>query len=120
MPEAQLVLAQVATYLASTPKSNSSYLGIKQALDDVRRLELKAVPLHLRNAPTGLMKDSGYGKDYKYPHDYEDHFVEQSYLPESLEDRIYYKPSDSGVEKEISEHLVRFWKKRAKKATKER
>ncbi len=120
MPEAQLVLAQVATYLASAPKSNSSYIGLKKALDDVRKLDLKPVPLHLRNAPTKLMKDLGYGKEYSYPHDHENHFVDQVYLPEGMANKIYYEPSGNGFEKEITAHLNRLWKRRTKKVSKER
>ncbi len=115
MPEAQIVLAQIATYLACAPKSNASYLGIKQAMQDVKNLELKAVPLHLRNSPTGLMANFGHGKDYKYPHDFDQHFVEQNYLPDELKDKTYYMPTENGDEKRIKEFLLRFWKKRRDK-----
>lgn len=112
MPEAQLVLAQVATYLSSAPKSNASYLGIQKALEDVKNKSLEPVPIHLRNAPTKLMKDFGYGNDYKYAHDFNQHFVEQNYLPETLKDKIYYEPTEIGYEKIIKEYLTKFWKKR--------
>lgn len=100
-PEAQLNLAQAVTYLATAPKSNATYLAINKALSDVRNKRNDPVPLHLRNATTGLMKQFGYGKDYKYPHSYPDHFVKEDYLPPNLKDTKYYEPSDQGYEKEI-------------------
>jgi len=112
MPEAQIILAQAATYLASVPKSNAAYLAINQAMEDVRSSAPEPVPLHLRNAPTQLMKQQGYAKDYRYPHDYPDHFVEQSYLPEGKQDKIYYHPTEQGYEKTIRERLAQLWKKR--------
>lgn len=116
MPEAQLILAQTATYLASAPKSNASYVAIKSAMEDVRNLPNLPVPLHLRNAPTKLMEDLGYGADYKYSHDYDEHFTEQQYLPDNLKDKVYYRPTEIGKEKEIRERLNRLWdKKRGKK-----
>ncbi|HDL19210.1 MAG TPA: replication-associated recombination protein A [Bacteroidetes bacterium] len=117
MPEGQLVLAQVATYLASAPKSNASYLGIKQALADIKNEKMQPVPLHIRNAPTGLMAELGYGKEYKYPHDYDGHFVEQNYLPEGIKDKIYYNPASQGYEKKLKEYLAWIWKKRKEKDT---
>ena len=84
MPEARIILAQCTTYLASSPKSNASYLGIESAISDVRNKPLYPVPLHLRNAPTKLMKEIGYGKEYKYPHEFKDHFIEEDYLPKEL------------------------------------
>ena len=112
MPEARIVLSQTATYLASAPKSNSALRAVETALEDVRRAANDPVPLHLRNAPTKLMKDLEYGKEYKYSHDYDLHFVEQQYLPDNLKDRIYYHPSDSGIEKSIRERLNKLWKGR--------
>jgi putative ATPase len=112
MPEARIILAQTATYLASAPKSNAAYAAIEQALDDVRNLPNLPVPLHIRNAPTQLMKDLKYGQDYKYGHQFEDHFVEQRYLPDNLKDKIYYKPTEIGEEKGIRERLNRLWKKK--------
>ncbi len=112
MPEAQIILAQAATYLASVPKSNAAYLAINEAMEDVRASQPEPVPLHLRNAPTALMKQQGYAKDYKYPHDYPGHFVEQSYLPQGKQDKIYYRPSAQGYEKTIQERLAQLWKKR--------
>jgi putative ATPase len=112
MPEAQLILAHTATYLASAPKSNASYLAIKAAGEDVRKLPNLPVPLHLRNAPTKLMEELGYGAEYKYSHDYDEHFTEQQYLPDNLKDKLYYRPTEIGKEKEIRERLNRLWRKR--------
>jgi putative ATPase len=112
MPEARIILSQCATYLASAPKSNASYLAIEQAIGDVRRLPNEPVPLHLRNAPTSLMKELGYGDAYKYVHDYEGGFVEDTYLPESLQNKMYYKPKDHGREAGIRKRLNTWWKKR--------
>ena len=112
MPEAQLILAQTVTYLASAPKSNASLIAIARASEDVRNLPNLPVPLHIRNAPTKLMKDLGYGKEYKYSHDFDEHFSEQQYLPDNLKDKIYYKPTDIGKEKEIKERLNKLWKKK--------
>jgi len=112
MPEARIVLAQTATYLAAAPKSNASYLAIDRALGDVHNLPNLPVPLHIRNAPTKLMEELGYGTEYKYGHDYDNHFTEQQYLPDNLKDTIYYKPTDIGKEKEIRERLNTLWKKR--------
>lgn len=112
MPEARIILAQTAAYLASAPKSNASYRGIEAALEDVRKLPNLAVPLHLRNAPTSLMKDIGYGAGYQYSHDYEGGFTEQQYLPDNLQEKLYYRPGDHGAEKGIRERLNSLWKKR--------
>lgn len=114
MPEARIILSQCATYLASQPKSNASYLAIEKAIDDVRKLPSYPVPLHLRNAPTKLMKDLDYGKDYKYAHDYDEHFVQENYLPDELKDKQYYFPTDSGQEKNLKERLKNWWKGRKK------
>ncbi|MEW6375420.1 MAG: replication-associated recombination protein A [Thermodesulfobacteriota bacterium] len=105
LPEGDLALAQATVYLATAPKSNALYTAFQGVQKDVRELENMPVPLHIRNAPTTLMKDLGYGKGYKYPHDYPDHFVEEEYLPENLKGRIYYRPSDQGLEKEIKKRL---------------
>ena len=117
MPEARIVLAQVATYLAACPKSNSAYLAIDTAWEDVKKYPELNVPLHLRNAPTQLMKELNYAADYKYPHDYKDHFVEESYLPEEISDRIYYVPTELGREKILKERLTNFWIKRRNNQT---
>jgi putative ATPase len=105
MPEGRIPLAQATTYLASTPKSNAAYKAIGQALEDVRRETVPEVPLHLRNAPTGMMKDEGYSAGYRYTHDDRPEGMNQRYLPEELNGRIYYQPKDSGAEIEIKERL---------------
>lgn len=105
MPEGWIPLAQGVTYLATAPKSNASYLAYIEALEDVKKKGALPVPLHIRNAPTGLMKKLGYGKGYKYPHNYDGAKVEQDYLPDELKERIYYKPTDRGFDNEIRERL---------------
>jgi putative ATPase len=112
MPEARIVLAQAATYLASCPKSNAAYKAIDDALAVVRRGPDETVPLHLRNAPTGLMKQLGYGADYKYAHDYEQNVVDQAYLPERLAGTLFYRPTDNGEEKNIKARLNSWWKRK--------
>jgi putative ATPase len=111
LPEGNLALAEAAVYLATAPKSNALYTGYQRVQRDIREVENMPVPLHIRNAPTPLMKDLGYGKDYKYPHDYPDHFVDEEYLPENLRGRTYYHPSDQGFEKEIKRRLE-YWRRR--------
>ncbi len=120
MPEARIVLSQTATYLASAPKSNASYLAIQEAQEMVRNTSLEPVPLHLRNAPTHLMKEMDYGKGYKYAHDYEEGFIEQDFLPEKFKDCIFYKPKNIGKEKKIKNRLDRLWSKRNPKNNKKR
>ncbi|MFZ1461372.1 MAG: replication-associated recombination protein A [Ignavibacteria bacterium] len=110
MPEAALVLSQTAIYLASCPKSNASYKAIGKAKEDVNNLPAYDVPLHLRNAPTKLMKDLNYGKEYKYAHDFDDNFAEQQYLPDELKDKIYYSPSENGKEMDFKKRLNDLWK----------
>jgi putative ATPase len=111
LPEGNLALAQAAIYLATAPKSNALYTAYQGVGRDIRELENMPVPLHIRNAPTSLMRELGYGEDYKYPHDYPDHFVEEEYLPENLKGRIYYRPSEQGFEREIKKRLE-YWRKR--------
>jgi putative ATPase len=115
MPEAQIILSQAATYLASAPKSNASYMAIQEALNEVRQSPVEPVPLHLRNAPTGLMKELGYGEGYLYAHDFEGGHVQQEHLPESIKDRIFYSPKDIGREKDIKTRLETWWKKRRRR-----
>lgn len=105
MPEGYLPLAQTAIYLACAPKSNTAYLSYNEALKDVKAMGSLPVPLHLRNAPTWLMKQLGYGKDYKYPHSYEGGYVDQEYMPKEIRGRRYYKPKDIGFEKELRKRL---------------
>ena len=109
MPEGRIPLAEATVYLATSPKSNSAYAAIEKALQDARKLANDPVPLHLRNAVTGLMRQSGYGRGYKYAHDYEGHFVQQEFLPPSLKGRHYYEPTQEGSEKEIAERLKQWW-----------
>jgi putative ATPase len=111
MPEGALVLSQATTYLASAPKSNASCKAIAAAQADIRDHPIGPVPLHLRNAPTQLMKDEGYSEGYRYPHDYDGSFVDQAYLPDGLSDRIYYRPTSNGAERGILERLKMLWKK---------
>lgn len=110
MPEATLVLSQAATFLAACPKSNASYIAVSKAKEDVNNLPAYDVPLHLRNAPTKLMKDLNYGSGYKYAHDFKNNFIEQQYLPDELKDKIYYSPSGNGEEKNLKERLLELWK----------
>lgn len=114
MPEARIPLAQCATYLASCPKSNASYIAISKALGDVKEKPLYGVPLHLRNAPTKLMSEIGYGKEYKYPHDFDGNFTLENYLPDEMNRTQYYKPSENGNEKSIRERLKELWKGKKK------
>ena len=113
MPEGRIPLAQATTYLASAPKSNASYEAVGRALQDVRRGDAPEVPLHLRNAPTGLMKDEGYGADYRYAHDGgEPEGMNDRYLPDELAGRVYYEPKERGEEAEIKERLDRWRRER--------
>jgi len=114
MPEASIILAQAATYLASCPKSNASYKAIGEATAEVRKQPNLKIPFHLRPAPTQLMKDIGYGKNYKYSHDYDEHFIEQDFLPEEIKNSIYYEPTEIGREAALKKYLDRKWKKRQK------
>ncbi|HEV7734795.1 MAG TPA: replication-associated recombination protein A [Candidatus Binatia bacterium] len=111
LPEGRIPLAQAATFLATCPKSNAAYVAMQAASEDVRRTGALPVPLHIRNAPTPLMKGLGYGAGYEYPHDHPDAVVEQDYLPEALAGRRYYEPTDRGREREIGERL-RTWRSR--------
>ena len=112
MPEARITLAETTIYLATSPKSNSAYMAINEALAFVNKdTNLRPVPLHLRNAVTELMSDEGYGKDYKYAHDYEGNFVEQEFLPESLKGTQFYHPNTGNqTEQRIAERLQMLWK----------
>jgi putative ATPase len=114
MPEARIILSQTAIYLASSPKSNASYMAIENAVEDVVKLQNLPIPLHLRNAPTKLMKELDYGKNYKYAHQYTGNFIEMQYLPDNLKEKIYYEPSENGEEKTIKERLKSWWKKKRK------
>ena len=109
MPEGRIPLAEATIYLASAPKSNSAYHGLDRALSDVRNLQNEPVPVHLRNAVTGIMKDLGYGKGYQYAHDYPDNFTQQNYLPDNVSESRYYEPTANGEELEISKRLNTLW-----------
>jgi len=111
LPEARIILSQCVTYLASAPKSNASYLAIKKAEIDVKNLPNYSVPLHLRNAPTKLMKQLNYGEGYKYPHDFENNFIEGNYFPAEMKGKQYYLPTSNGQEKNILDRLKFLWKK---------
>jgi putative ATPase len=105
MPEGRIVIGQAVTYLATAPKSNASYLGINQALAEVRQSGALPVPMQIRNAPTSLMKGMGYGKGYRYPHDYAGGYVPQGYLPEGIAGKQFYQPKGNGYEKSIKERM---------------
>jgi putative ATPase len=105
MPEGNLALAEAAVYLATAPKSNSLYQAYSQVQEEIKKGADEPVPLHLRNPVTPLMKQMGYGKGYKYAHDYPRHFVQQQHLPDSLQGKHYYTPSDQGYEKQVADQL---------------
>ncbi len=119
MPEARIPLAQAVTWLACCPKSNAAYKAINQAMADVRATGALSVPMHLRNAVTADMSSEGYGKGYRYPHDFPGHVVKQSYLPEDMAGRQYYLPAPHGVEKVIAERLA-WWQQKIGNSTGER
>ncbi len=110
MPEGRIIIGQTAVYLASAPKSNASYAAIEKAFEDVNKYPDTLVPLHLRNAPTKLMKELNYGKEYNYAHSFDNHFIDDQYLPDEVKDKIYYMPGELGKEKEIKERLEALWK----------
>ncbi|WP_337753043.1 replication-associated recombination protein A, partial [Coprobacter fastidiosus] len=113
-PEGRIILAEATIYLASSPKSNSAYMAINDALGIVERTGNLPVPLHLRNAPTSLMKELEYGKNYKYAHDYENHFVKQQFLPDELKNDSIWKPQPNPAENKLKDHLSYLWKDRYK------
>lgn len=110
-PEGRIVLAETTIYLATSPKSNSAYLSIDEAIDLVRETGNLPVPLHLRNAPTSLMKELGYGTDYKYAHDYPNHFVKQQYMPNGLENRTLWHSQENASEQKMAELMKRLREK---------
>jgi len=114
MPEAAITLAQVTTYLASAAKSNASYLALKNAQNMIKTDGTRSVPIHLRNAPTNLMKNLDYGKNYQYPHDFPEHFITQNYFPDRIEN-VFYHPTKLGYEKYIAERLNSLWPIKYKK-----
>jgi putative ATPase len=109
MPEGNLALAEAAVYLATTPKSNSLYKAYSKVQEEVQETPDEPVPLHLRNPVTALMKKLGYGKGYKYPHDYSKHFVRQQHLPDSLQGKRFYTPSEQGYEQEVAQRMQGWW-----------
>ncbi len=116
MPEAQIPLAETTIYLATSPKSNSSVVAIGQAMGMVSHDTVnRPVPLHLRNAPTKLMKDMGYSENYKYAHNYEDNFVKMEFFPEGLEGTVFYHPGNNPKEREIENRMDRLWEKNKNK-----
>ncbi len=120
IPEGKLALAEATVYLATAPKSNSLYEAYSRVQEEIKRGASETVPLHLRNPVTPLMKDMGYGKDYKYAHDFPEHFVEQQHLPDSLKDKQFYTPGKLGYEQQVVTRLKTWWqKKRKPKATDE-
>ena len=109
-PESRIILAQTVTYLACSAKSNSSYMAINLAQQEVKKSGDLPVPLHLRNAPTKLMKELGYGEEYKYSHDYDNHFVAQEFLPNEISGTTFYNPSEYSRERDLKEFLKERWK----------
>ena len=113
-PEGRIPLAEATVYLATSPKSNSAYKGINDALQLVRQTGNLPVPLHLRNAPTKLMEELGYGKDYKYAHDYQGHFVEQQFLPDDIRNKRIWHAQENAAEAKLQERMLHLWKDRYK------
>jgi len=109
-PESRIILSEATIYLATSPKSNAAYMAIENAQSLVRKTGDLPVPLNIRNAPTGLMKELGYGKDYKYAHSYEGNFSPEEFLPPEIRGRILYDPQDNIREKELRERLRKWWK----------
>lgn len=114
-PEGRIPLAEATIYLATSPKSNSAYMAINQAMEYVRNTGDKPVPLHIRNAPTKLMSDLGYGVDYKYPHDFPGNFVIQDYLPESMKGTIFWSPQHNPAEEKLKDRMLTLWKNKYEK-----
>lgn len=109
-PESRIILAETTVYLATSPKSNATYMAIENAIAKVRETGNLPVPLHIRNAPTKLMKNLGYGKDYKYAHNYEGNFVQDNFLPEDLKGIVFYEPGNNTREEELRKKLAAMWK----------
>jgi putative ATPase len=111
-PESEIILSQCVTYLAASPKSNASYVAIKEAKDIVRKFGDLPVPMHIRNAPTKFMKESGYGSGYKYSHDYENNFEKQEYLPGEISGTTFYDPGNNARENELRQRLKKLWEEK--------
>jgi putative ATPase len=112
LPEARIPLAQAVTYIASAPKSNAAYMAINMALSDMKQKDCGSIPVHLRDASYQGAGNFGHGKNYRYPHDYDGHFVQQDYLPEPLQKTVYYRPTLNGNEAHIHEQLRKLWPSR--------
>lgn len=112
MPEGRIVLSQTVIYLATSPKSNSAYTAINEAMAHVKQSGHLPVPLHLRNAPTQLMKDIGYGASYRYAHDYPGNFVEQEFMPAGMEGHVFYRPQQNKAEQSLWQRLQQWWKQK--------
>jgi putative ATPase len=110
MPEGRIILSEAAIYLATSPKSNSAYMAINAALEKIAETGDLSIPLNIRNAPTGLMKELGYGKDYRYAHDFENNFIADEFLPKQIASTAFYKPQENPREKELTAYLHRLWK----------
>jgi putative ATPase len=111
-PESRIILSQCATYMAASPKSNAAYMAINEAQETVEKTGDLPVPLHIRNAPTKLMKEIGYGKNYRYDHSYESHFAAQEFLPEKLKGKKFYDPGNNARENEMRQYLRNLWKEK--------
>jgi putative ATPase len=109
-PESRIILSEAAIYLATSPKSNSTYMAIEEAIEKVRQTGDLPVPLHIRNAPTKLMKNLGYGKDYKYAHSYSGNFVEDNFLPDEIKGTVFFEPGANPKEEELKKKLAKMWK----------
>ena len=108
-PESRIMLAECVIYLANSPKSNSAYNAINSAMEFAQKTGDLPVPLHLRNAPTKLMEQLGYGNEYKYAHDYKGHFVEQEFMPENISGTTFYFPQDNPAEQKAKDTIQRLW-----------
>lgn len=109
-PEGRIILSQAVIYLASSAKSNASYMAINMAIEEVKKSGDLSIPMHLRNAPTKLMKDMEYGKEYKYPHSFPDHFIDQEYLPDTISGQTFFEPGENPRENEMRKNLRSKWK----------
>ena len=110
MPEGRIILAQAAVYVATAPKSNACYIGIDKALEDIKNEKIGQVPIHLRDAHYSGADKLGHGKGYKYPHDYDNNFIQQQYLPDNIKRNSYYNPTENGYEKNIKMRLMNLFK----------
>ena len=115
MPEARIPLSETTIYLATSPKSNSAYLAINEAMEVARKTQTSSVPLYLRNAPTKLMEELGYADGYKYAHDYPGHFTDLEFLPSDLSGTVFYSPADNQKESQLLSRLEGLWQKYYKK-----